>query len=73
VLGEVVVEHQAAVVLEAGDLLIVDNDLAVHGRRPFSPRFDGTDRWLQRTFVVPDLAAIGTDLRGRVITTVFGG
>ena len=50
-------EHHTAVALEPGDLLIIDNTVAVHGRSPFTPRFDGTDRWLQRTFVVSDLAA----------------
>ena len=36
------------------------------------PRFDGTDRWLQRTFVVTDLAPSAADRRGRVIATEFG-
>lgn len=60
------------VVLEQGDLLVVDNHVAVHGRTPFSPRFDGTDRWLQRTFVVSDLGPSAADRSGRVITTRFG-
>lgn len=64
--------HHASVVLRAGDLLVVDNHLAVHGRSPFRPRFDGTDRWLQRSFVVADLAPSAADRRGRVITTLFG-
>jgi L-asparagine oxygenase len=59
------------VVLEAGDLLIVDNHAAVHGRSPFSPRYDGTDRWLQRTFVVDALTDSAVDRDGRVITTTF--
>ena len=63
-------EH-ISVALEAGDLLVVDNTLSVHGRSPFTARFDGTDRWLQRTFVVTDLAASATHRRGRVITTRF--
>ncbi len=71
-LGEAVVEHQIAVALEAGDLLVVDNNVAVHGRTPYSPRFDGTDRWLQRAMVVADLALSAGQRRGRVITTVFG-
>lgn len=70
-LGEAAAAHQTAVVLEAGDLLVVDNDRAVHGRSPFAPRFDGTDRWLQRTFVVADLAASAGERQGRVITTEF--
>jgi L-asparagine oxygenase len=63
-------EH-LSVNLAAGDLLVIDNLLSVHGRTPFRARFDGTDRWLQRTFVVPDLAASATDRQGRVITTRF--
>lgn len=35
-------------VLRPGELLLLDNDVAVHGRVPFTPRYDGTDRWLKR-------------------------
>ncbi|GEM31862.1 hypothetical protein NN3_28690 [Nocardia neocaledoniensis NBRC 108232] len=34
--------------LAPGELLLVDNDVAVHGRVPFRARYDGTDRWLKR-------------------------
>ncbi|WP_330250322.1 TauD/TfdA family dioxygenase [Nocardia sp. NBC_00565] len=34
--------------LTPGELLLVDNDVAVHGRVPFAARYDGTDRWLKR-------------------------
>jgi L-asparagine oxygenase len=71
-LSAAVAQLQTGVVLQAGDLLVVDNSVAVHGRSPFTARFDGTDRWLQRTFVVSDLAASAADRTGRVITTVFG-
>jgi hypothetical protein len=40
-----------------GDLVIVDNRRAVHSRSEFEPRWDGKDRWLQRTYVSRDLAA----------------
>ncbi|MEV0642030.1 TauD/TfdA family dioxygenase [Streptomyces sp. NPDC050619] len=40
-----------AVALEPGDVLVVDNDLVVHGRVPFKARYDGTDRWLKRASV----------------------
>lgn len=43
------------VVLEPGDLLILDNYRAVHGRRPFPARYDGRDRWLKRVHVTRDL------------------
>lgn len=38
-----------------GDLAIVDNRITAHGRTDFTPRYDGADRWLQRTFVAADL------------------
>ncbi|MCX4820175.1 TauD/TfdA family dioxygenase [Streptomyces sp. NBC_01142] len=43
------------VVIGPGDLLILDNKRAVHGRRPFTARYDGTDRWLRRVNVLADL------------------
>src|SRR5205814_1248723 len=48
-------EQLADVVLRPGDLLILDNKRAVHGRRPFVPRYDGTDRWLKRVNLTADL------------------
>ena len=64
-------ESSKCVVLGAGDLLVVDNHVAVHGRTRFVARFDGTDRWLQRTFVVSDLSPSASDRIGRIITTTF--
>jgi Fe(II)/alpha-ketoglutarate-dependent arginine beta-hydroxylase len=43
------------VVMHAGDVLFIDNYRAVHGRKPFKPRYDGTDRWLKRINVTRDL------------------
>jgi Fe(II)/alpha-ketoglutarate-dependent arginine beta-hydroxylase len=42
-------------VLEAGEVCFIDNFKAVHGRRPFKARFDGTDRWLKRINITRDL------------------
>lgn len=42
-------------VLEPGDLLVIDNRKAVHGRTGFVPRYDGRDRWLRRCFAVTDI------------------
>jgi L-asparagine oxygenase len=61
-----------SVALQPGDLLVIDNNIAVHGRSPFPARFDGNDRWLQRTFVVSDLAPSAGERNGRVVTTSFG-
>lgn len=41
--------------LESGDFCFLDNFRVVHGRKPFRPRYDGTDRWLKRLNVSCDL------------------
>jgi L-asparagine oxygenase len=71
-LAAAVGRRQTSVVLETGDLLVIDNRRAVHGRSPFTARFDGTDRWLQRAFVVDSLAPSEHERIGRIITTQFG-
>jgi L-asparagine oxygenase len=71
-LSAAVEAHQTAVALQAGDLLVVDNNVAVHGRSPYTPRFDGYDRWLQRSMAVTDLAPSAGERNGRVIITRFG-
>ena len=71
-LGAATAACHARLNLGAGDLLVIDNARAVHGRSPYAPRFDGTDRWLQRTFVIERLPSSAVDLDGRVITTPFG-
>ncbi|MEV6976565.1 TauD/TfdA family dioxygenase [Kitasatospora sp. NPDC093806] len=50
-LGKELARVSVAVALEPGDVLVVDNDLVVHGRVPFRARYDGTDRWLKRSSV----------------------
>ncbi len=70
-LRQAIRSDHVGVTLRTGDLLVIDNAVAVHGRSSFAARFDGTDRWIQRTFVVADLAASATERHGRVITTRF--
>jgi L-asparagine oxygenase len=54
-LREAMIAALIGVVLTPGDLLVVDNRVAVHGRTGFVPRYDGKDRWLRRCFAVADL------------------
>lgn len=42
--------------LGPGDLLLVNNNHAFHGRTPFRARWDGADRWLLRTSITRDLS-----------------
>jgi Fe(II)/alpha-ketoglutarate-dependent arginine beta-hydroxylase len=43
------------IVLDAGDFCFIDNFQAVHGRKPFTARYDGNDRWLKRVNIARDL------------------
>lgn len=42
-------------ILEPGDCCLIDNYKAVHGRRSFHAKYDGTDRWLKRVNITRDL------------------
>ncbi|MEV0901824.1 TauD/TfdA family dioxygenase [Actinoplanes sp. NPDC049802] len=53
-LGEALTAVCRTSILKPGDLAIIDNRLALHGRSEFTPRYDGRDRWLQRIFVHRD-------------------
>lgn len=71
-LAEVAHARRLAVVLQPSDLLVVDNHSCIHGRSSFAARYDGTDRWLQRAFVVDDLAPSAAHRTGRTIDVAFG-
>ena len=43
-----VVRHIA---LQPGSILLLNNHRVAHGRSYFQPRYDGTDRWLQRIYI----------------------
>jgi L-asparagine oxygenase len=40
--------------LQTGEIILIDNMRAVHGRSPFYPKYDGNDRFLIRCFAVYD-------------------
>jgi L-asparagine oxygenase len=48
-------DGRCAYTLRQGEVLILDNKRAAHGRSDFIARFDGTDRFVIRSFVVRDL------------------
>jgi Fe(II)/alpha-ketoglutarate-dependent arginine beta-hydroxylase len=47
--------HLKPVSLRPGDCLFIDNFRAVHGRKSFRPRYDGSDRWLKRLNITRNL------------------
>jgi len=48
--------HMEDLVLQPGDVAFIDNAKAVHGRKPFTSRHDGADRWLKRISLTRDLS-----------------
>lgn len=69
-LAEAVSKCVKEVVLQTGDLLIIDNNKTIHGRKPFQPRYDGTDRWVQRMLIRKQLPP-KEEMNGHVIITKF--
>jgi Fe(II)/alpha-ketoglutarate-dependent arginine beta-hydroxylase len=47
--------HMTSVSLRPGDCVFIDNFRAVHGRKSFRARYDGTDRWLKRLNITRNL------------------
>tara|TARA_A100001015_G_scaffold62188_1_gene68583 strand:- start:384 stop:1319 length:936 start_codon:yes stop_codon:yes gene_type:complete len=48
-------EQRKHIVLKPGNLLIINNHKAVHGRSIFTPNFDGNDRFIIRSFIMKNL------------------
>ncbi|MFF8700630.1 TauD/TfdA family dioxygenase [Streptomyces albidoflavus] len=53
--AELLADAAERVVLAPGEAVFVDNYKVIHGRDTFTPRYDGTDRWLKRTSLVRDI------------------
>jgi len=70
---KVYIEHRDAHNLQAGDLLMLDNLRAMHGRSIYAPRFDGKDRFIARGFVVRDRRRLWPQLLGdrRTVAAVY--
>jgi L-asparagine oxygenase len=45
---------QSEVVLNAGEFMVMNNRRAMHSRSAYTPRRDGSDRWVKRTLIVDD-------------------
>jgi len=58
------------IVLDSGQLLVINNKNTVHGRKPFTARYDGTDRWLMRVLVIKNIPP-RSHIDGSVIITEF--
>jgi len=59
--------------LKPGEIIIIDNRHAVHGRSPFQPKYDGKDRFLVRCFSVFDYqySSYARQNDCRVVSAIF--
>jgi alpha-ketoglutarate-dependent taurine dioxygenase len=58
VFTKAVERNTQTVFLKTGDLLVLDNNITVHGRTAFQAKYDGTDRWVQRVVVSKEIDSI---------------
>jgi L-asparagine oxygenase len=64
--------------LQSGEIILIDNTRAVHGRSPFYPKYNGDDRFLIRCFAVYDYgfeysryARRDGDLESRMVSAIY--
>ena len=59
--------------LKPGEIIIIDNRHALHGRSPFFPNYDGKDRFLVRCFSVFDYnnSAYARDNDSRIVSAIY--
>lgn len=67
---QAVISRMMGLALTQGDILVIDNHKVIHGRTAFTPRHDGTDRWLKRVMVRRELPPLD-QMSGSVITTIL--
>ena len=57
--------------LMSGEIILIDNNRAVHGRSPFFPRYDGNDRFLVRCFGTFDYNKSAHAREGRMVKAIY--
>lgn len=48
-------ESKVSIVMEPGDILLIDNTITAHGRSPYKPNYGPRARWLRRVNITTDL------------------
>jgi L-asparagine oxygenase len=67
-LKERVANSVSDIFLDTAELIIIDNSHMVHGRSAYEPRYDGTDRWLQRLLLTSRLYSRRSASEGRLVS-----
>ena len=69
-LGAAIKKRTRRVILEPGDILVINNRTTVHGRNPFKASYDGSDRWLKRVLVLEEMPPQRKMKNGAIITDI---
>jgi len=64
-------QHKLRHNLTQGEIILIDNNRAVHGRSAFSPKYDGKDRFLIRTFATVDLKKSEYARKQRTVSAIY--
>jgi L-asparagine oxygenase len=64
-------KHRLSHNLKPGEIILIDNLRAAHGRSPFFPKFDGHDRFLLRCFSTFDYSKSDYARSGRVVSAIY--
>ena len=66
-------KHRLSHNLTPGEIIFIDNNRAVHGRSPFTPKYDGLDRFLVRCFGVYnyEYSAYARENGGRMVSAIY--
>jgi L-asparagine oxygenase len=62
--------HRISHNLIAGEIILIDNHRAVHGRSPYYPNYNGYDRFLTRCFITTDYEKSDHSRVGRMISAI---
>lgn len=59
--------------LQSGEIILIDNNRAVHGRSPFYPKYDGNDRFLIRCFAVYnyEFSSYARECDSRMVSAIY--
>jgi L-asparagine oxygenase len=66
-------QHKIRHNLTPGEIILIDNNRAVHGRSAFSPKYDGKDRFLIRCFSTFDFkkSEYARKNNGRTVSSIY--
>jgi hypothetical protein len=73
VLVDIYYQYRLSYCLQPGEIIWIDNRRSAHGRSSFSPRYDGKDRFLIRSFLVRDYEKIkyACPIRDGLVSAIY--